>query len=44
MRIGIVILPEHRWWAAEPKWRALDTMSVRFVQTARILACRNVVK
>lgn len=25
MRIGIVILPEHRWWAAEPKWRALDT-------------------
>ena len=24
MRVGIVILPEYRWWAAEPKWRAVE--------------------
>lgn len=24
MRVGIVILPEHRWWVAEPKWRAAE--------------------
>lgn len=24
MRVGIVILPEYRWWAAEPKWRAAE--------------------
>ncbi|WP_035305684.1 LLM class flavin-dependent oxidoreductase [Actinokineospora inagensis] len=24
MRVGIVILPEHRWWAAEPKWRGAE--------------------
>ncbi|MFD9892029.1 LLM class flavin-dependent oxidoreductase [Amycolatopsis sp. NPDC059027] len=24
MRVGIVILPEDRWWAAEPKWRAAE--------------------
>jgi alkanesulfonate monooxygenase SsuD/methylene tetrahydromethanopterin reductase-like flavin-dependent oxidoreductase (luciferase family) len=25
MRVGMVILPEYRWWAAEPKWRAVET-------------------
>ncbi|HKN97944.1 MAG TPA: LLM class flavin-dependent oxidoreductase [Pseudonocardiaceae bacterium] len=24
MRVGMVILPEYRWWAAEPKWRAVE--------------------
>lgn len=24
VRVGIVILPEDRWWAAEPKWRAAE--------------------
>lgn len=24
MRVGIVILPEHRWWAAEPKWQMAE--------------------
>ncbi|GAA0240041.1 LLM class flavin-dependent oxidoreductase [Saccharothrix mutabilis subsp. mutabilis] len=24
MRVGIVILPEDRWWIAEPKWRAAE--------------------
>ncbi|MGX7823609.1 LLM class flavin-dependent oxidoreductase [Actinokineospora sp. 24-640] len=24
MRVGIVILPEYRWWAAEPKWRGAE--------------------
>jgi alkanesulfonate monooxygenase SsuD/methylene tetrahydromethanopterin reductase-like flavin-dependent oxidoreductase (luciferase family) len=24
MRVGLVILPEHRWWVAEPKWRAAE--------------------
>lgn len=24
VRIGIVILPEHRWWAAEPLWRMAE--------------------
>lgn len=24
MRVGVVILPEHRWWVAEPKWRAAE--------------------
>lgn len=24
MRVGIVILPEYRWWVAEPKWRAVE--------------------
>jgi hypothetical protein len=24
MRVGIVILPEHRWWAAEPMWQMAE--------------------
>jgi alkanesulfonate monooxygenase SsuD/methylene tetrahydromethanopterin reductase-like flavin-dependent oxidoreductase (luciferase family) len=24
VRVGIVILPEYRWWVAEPKWRAAE--------------------
>src|SRR5207248_7499622 len=24
MRVGIVILPEYRWWVAEPKWQAVE--------------------
>src|SRR5215469_7294187 len=24
MRVGLVILPVYRWWAAEPKWRAVE--------------------
>lgn len=24
VRVGIVILPEHRWWAAEPVWRMAE--------------------
>lgn len=24
MRVGMVILPEYRWWAAEDKWRAVE--------------------
>lgn len=24
MRVGLVILPEHRWWVAAPKWEALE--------------------
>jgi alkanesulfonate monooxygenase SsuD/methylene tetrahydromethanopterin reductase-like flavin-dependent oxidoreductase (luciferase family) len=24
VRVGIEILPEHRWWVAEPKWKAAE--------------------
>lgn len=24
MRVGIVILPEYRWWVAQPKWQAVE--------------------
>jgi alkanesulfonate monooxygenase SsuD/methylene tetrahydromethanopterin reductase-like flavin-dependent oxidoreductase (luciferase family) len=24
VRVGVVILPEYRWWVAEPKWRAAE--------------------
>ena len=41
MRIGIVILPEYRWWAAEPKWRALDTYGFAHAWTYDHLSWRS---
>lgn len=41
MRVGIVILPEYRWWAAEPKWRAADTYGFAHAWTYDHLAWRS---
>ncbi len=41
MRIGIVILPEYRWWAAEPKWRAAETYGFAHAWTYDHLAWRS---
>ncbi len=41
MRIGIVILPEYRWWAAEPKWRALDSYGFDHAWTYDHLSWRS---
>ncbi|PPK65947.1 LLM class flavin-dependent oxidoreductase [Actinokineospora auranticolor] len=43
MRVGIVILPEHRWWAAEPKWRAAEEYGFDHAWTYDHLGWRSLV-
>ncbi|AOS60978.1 LLM class flavin-dependent oxidoreductase [Actinoalloteichus hymeniacidonis] len=43
MRIGIVILPEYRWWIAEPKWRAVETYGFDHAWTYDHLGWRSLV-
>ncbi|MGW6443562.1 LLM class flavin-dependent oxidoreductase [Lentzea sp. NPDC055074] len=43
MRVGIVILPEHRWWIAEPKWRAADEYGFHHAWTYDHLGWRTLV-
>ncbi|HEX3783534.1 MAG TPA: LLM class flavin-dependent oxidoreductase [Pseudonocardiaceae bacterium] len=41
MRIGIVILPEYRWWVAEPKWRAAESYGFNHAWTYDHLSWRS---
>lgn len=43
MRVGIVILPEHRWWAAEPKWQAVEAYGFDHAWTMDHLGWRSLV-
>ncbi|SES46446.1 LLM class flavin-dependent oxidoreductase [Actinokineospora terrae] len=43
MRVGIVILPEHRWWAAEPKWRGAEEYGFDHAWTYDHLGWRSLV-
>ncbi|HUQ55543.1 LLM class flavin-dependent oxidoreductase [Lentzea sp.] len=43
MRAGIVILPEHRWWIAEPKWRAAEEYGFHHAWTYDHLGWRTLV-
>jgi alkanesulfonate monooxygenase SsuD/methylene tetrahydromethanopterin reductase-like flavin-dependent oxidoreductase (luciferase family) len=43
VRIGIVILPEHRWWVAEPKWRAAEEYGFAHAWTYDHLGWRSLV-
>ncbi|ALG05683.1 LLM class flavin-dependent oxidoreductase [Kibdelosporangium phytohabitans] len=43
MRVGIEILPEHRWWAAEPKWRAAEEYGFDHAWTFDHLGWRTLV-
>lgn len=43
VRTGIVILPEHRWWFAEPKWRAAEEYGFHHAWTYDHLAWRTLV-
>ena len=43
MRVGIVILPEHRWWAAEPRWRGADEYGFDHAWTYDHLGWRTLV-
>ncbi|WNV91577.1 LLM class flavin-dependent oxidoreductase [Umezawaea sp. Da 62-37] len=43
MRTGIVILPEHRWWVAEPKWRAAEEFGFHHAWTYDHLGWRTLV-
>lgn len=43
VRVGIVILPEDRWWAAEPKWRAAEELGFDHAWTYDHLGWRNLV-
>ncbi|CAM3683041.1 LLM class flavin-dependent oxidoreductase [Kibdelosporangium persicum] len=43
MRVGIEILPEHRWWAAEPKWRAAEEYGFDHAWTYDHLGWRTLV-
>jgi alkanesulfonate monooxygenase SsuD/methylene tetrahydromethanopterin reductase-like flavin-dependent oxidoreductase (luciferase family) len=43
MRVGMVILPEYRWWAAEPKWRAVETYGFDHAWTYDHLGWRSLV-
>ncbi|MFF5991467.1 LLM class flavin-dependent oxidoreductase [Prauserella flavalba] len=43
MRVGIVILPEDRWWAAEPKWRAAEEYGFDHAWTYDHLGWRTLV-
>ena len=43
MRAGIVILPEHRWWAAEPLWRMAEEYGFHHVWTYDHLGWRSLV-
>src|SRR5699024_8926900 len=41
--VGIVILPEDRWWAAEPKWRAAEEYGFDHAWTYDHLGWRDLV-
>ncbi|WP_037335124.1 LLM class flavin-dependent oxidoreductase [Saccharomonospora piscinae] len=43
MRVGIVILPEDRWWAAEPKWRVAEEYGFDHAWTYDHLGWRSLV-
>jgi alkanesulfonate monooxygenase SsuD/methylene tetrahydromethanopterin reductase-like flavin-dependent oxidoreductase (luciferase family) len=43
VRAGIVILPEDRWWAAEPKWRAAEEYGFDHAWTYDHLGWRTLV-
>jgi alkanesulfonate monooxygenase SsuD/methylene tetrahydromethanopterin reductase-like flavin-dependent oxidoreductase (luciferase family) len=43
VRAGIVILPEHRWWIAEPKWRAAEEYGFHHAWTYDHLGWRTLV-
>lgn len=43
VRVGIVILPEDRWWAAEPKWRAAEEYGFDHAWTYDHLGWRTLV-
>lgn len=43
VRVGIVILPEHRWWAAEPLWRIVEEYGFDHAWTYDHLAWRSLV-
>ncbi len=43
MRVGLVILPEYRWWAAEPKWRAAERYGFDHAWTYDHLGWRSLV-
>ncbi|MDR7301881.1 LLM class flavin-dependent oxidoreductase [Haloactinomyces albus] len=43
MRVGIVILPEHRWWAAEPLWRMAEEYGFDHAWTYDHLGWRSLV-
>ena len=43
VRTGIVILPEHRWWVAEPKWRAAEELGFHHAWTYDHLGWRTLV-
>jgi alkanesulfonate monooxygenase SsuD/methylene tetrahydromethanopterin reductase-like flavin-dependent oxidoreductase (luciferase family) len=43
VRVGIVILPEDRWWAAEPKWRAAEEYGFDHAWTYDHLGWRSLV-
>lgn len=43
MRAGIVVLPEHRWWVAEPKWRAVEEYGFDHAWTYDHLGWRTLV-
>ncbi|HVV22180.1 MAG TPA: LLM class flavin-dependent oxidoreductase [Pseudonocardiaceae bacterium] len=43
MRVGMVILPEYRWWAAEPKWRAVERYGFDHAWTYDHLGWRSLV-
>ncbi|CCH27487.1 LLM class flavin-dependent oxidoreductase [Actinosynnema sp. NPDC047251] len=43
MRTGIVILPEHRWWFAEPKWKAAEEYGFHHAWTYDHLGWRTLV-
>ncbi|WP_298182196.1 LLM class flavin-dependent oxidoreductase [Saccharomonospora sp.] len=43
MRVGIAILPEDRWWAAEPKWRAAEEYGFDHAWTYDHLGWRSLV-
>jgi alkanesulfonate monooxygenase SsuD/methylene tetrahydromethanopterin reductase-like flavin-dependent oxidoreductase (luciferase family) len=43
VRVGIEILPEHRWWVAEPKWRAAEEYGFAHAWTYDHLGWRSLV-
>jgi alkanesulfonate monooxygenase SsuD/methylene tetrahydromethanopterin reductase-like flavin-dependent oxidoreductase (luciferase family) len=43
MRVGIVILPEHRWLLAEPRWRAAETYGFDHAWTYDHIGWRSLV-
>lgn len=43
MRVGVVILPEHRWWAAQPKWEQVDEQGFDHAWTYDHIGWRSLV-